>query len=62
MPQGYRSLCISSELECYGKKTMNMAMTPLEEAAYALDNGLPRRDLAPEVQAAYDRLAGPGCV
>jgi hypothetical protein len=39
---------------------MKMAMTPLEEAVYALDNGLPRRDLAPEVQAAYDRLIAGG--
>ena len=39
---------------------MKMAMTPLEEAAYALDNGLPKGDLAPEVQAAYDRLVAGG--
>ena len=32
-----------------------MAMTPAEEAAYALDWNLPRDDLKPAVQAEYDR-------
>ncbi len=35
-----------------------MAMTPREEAAYALDFGVSRSDLSPEAQAEYDRLAG----
>jgi hypothetical protein len=33
-----------------------MAMTPTEEAAYALDNRLDRDGLSAEVQAEYDRL------
>src|SRR5260370_264189 len=37
---------------------MTMAMTPREEAAYALDFGVSRSDLSPEAQAEYDRLAG----
>ncbi len=32
-------------------------MTPEQEAAYALDWELPRKDLKPAAQAAYDRLA-----
>jgi hypothetical protein len=34
-----------------------MAMTPAEEARYALNFGVARSDLKPEVQAEYDRLA-----
>lgn len=33
-----------------------MALTPAEEAAYALDNRLPREGLNREAQAEYDRL------
>jgi len=33
-----------------------MAMTPTQEAEYALDNGLDREGLRPEVRVAYDRL------
>jgi hypothetical protein len=33
-----------------------MAMTPEQEAAYALDYGVNRSDLSPAVQAEYDRL------
>lgn len=33
-----------------------MALTPAQEARYALDYGLDRKDLKPEVQAEYDRL------
>jgi hypothetical protein len=36
---------------------MMMAMTPEQEAAYALNFEVSRSDLRPEVQAAYDRLA-----
>lgn len=33
-----------------------MAMTPTQEASYALDYGLDREDLKPQVRAEYDRL------
>lgn len=33
-----------------------MAMTPMQEAGYALDYGLDREGLRPEVRAEYDRL------
>lgn len=37
-----------------------MAMTPEQEAAYALDFNVPREQLRPEVQAVYDRLVTEG--
>src|SRR5262245_6058754 len=36
---------------------MKMAMTPTEEAQYALNFGVARSDLKPEAQAEYDCLA-----
>jgi hypothetical protein len=35
-------------------------MTPVQEAVYALDFGVSRSDLKPEVQAEYDRLVAEG--
>jgi hypothetical protein len=35
-------------------------MTPVQEAVYALDFGLSRSDLKPDVQAEYDRLVAEG--
>ena len=35
---------------------ITVRLTPEQEAAYALDYGLSRADLKPEVQAEYDRL------
>ncbi len=37
-----------------------MAMTPREEATYALDFGVSRRDLSPVAQVEYDRLIAEG--
>jgi hypothetical protein len=34
-----------------------MALTVDQEATYALDYGLPRQGLRPDVQAEYDRLS-----
>jgi hypothetical protein len=39
---------------------MAMALTPQQEAAYALDYGVDRSKLRPEIQAEYDRLVGEG--
>lgn len=39
---------------------MTMAMTPLEEARYALDFGVARSDLGMAAQLEYDRLVGEG--
>ena len=37
-----------------------MALSPEQEARYALNHGIDRKDLKPDVQAVYDRLVAEG--